>query len=286
MLWDQLHAYDAQRKQQDAASVDSKTDTDDKIDASTSSIIAKGGENGAIFDETVAAYTSRREAGEDILVGTLVDSHTKALRAYTTKVQWTTIGESAVLGKLNVLDSFPTHHLGVRPTDHCSTDDPAQFSITPELDEPLRVLKTNFDFLSKAMSTASFRRVWHGTLDKLQDLLWTNVLLRQSFTTLGAAQFLHDVRAIFALIEHYIPGGSSTLEALREGLILLNLPAGEESDEGNGKAVTLKQASDRAFRDNDEARKVIEELQLTSLTPVNARNILQRRVENNENIGW
>lgn len=162
------------------------------------------------------------------------------------------------------------------------TDDPSQLSITPELDEPLRILKRNLDFLSKALSTASFRRVWHDALDKLQETLWSNVLLRQSFTTLGAAQFAHDGAALFSLIDRYIPGGSSALDALREGMQLLNLPASAEGAAG----VTLKDASDRAFTDNDEARRVLEELGLETLTPLNARYILQRRVENGENVGW
>lgn len=161
-------------------------------------------------------------------------------------------------------------------------DDPSQLSITPELDDPLHILKRNLDFLSKALSVASFRRVWREALEKLQDTLWSGVLLRQTFTTLGATQFQHDGAAVFALVDRYIPGGSATLDALRDGMRLLSLPA--EAGEHGG--MTLKEASNRAFTDNDEARRVLEELRLDALTPVNARYILQRRVENNENIGW
>jgi hypothetical protein len=72
---------------------------------------------------------------------------------------------------------------------------------------------------------------------------------------------------------------------------LLNLPAAaagsaDDTTDGTSPGLTLKEASDRAFTNNDEARKVLEELRLEVLTPVNARYILQRRVENNENIGW
>lgn len=160
-------------------------------------------------------------------------------------------------------------------------DDSSALSITPELDEPLSVLKRNLEFLGKALSAASYRRVWRDALDKLQDLLWSSVLTRQTFTTLGAAQFAHDCASIFSLVDRFIPNGSAALEALREGLVLLNLPASAE-----GEGMTLKQASDRAFRDNDEARRVLEELELVALTPLNARQILQKRVENNENVGW
>lgn len=81
------------------------------------------------------------------------------------------------------------------------------------------------------------------------------------------------------------------MESLREGLQLLNLPTDTKTTaDANGDAtelsLTLKEASDRAFTNNDEARQVLNELKLEALTPVNARYILQRRVENNENIGW
>lgn len=175
-----------------------------------------------------------------------------------------------------------------------SVDDPSHTSVTPELDEPLRVLQRNLDFLTKALSIATFRRVWHQVLDKLQDLLWNGILLKQSFTTLGAAQFAHDSGAIFSLVERFIPGGSAAFDSLREGLRLLNLPtatatADPADTSGDGEAttgLTLKRASDGAFTSNDEARKVLEALGLEALTPVDARYILQRRVENNENVGW
>ncbi|KAJ3495008.1 hypothetical protein NLG97_g3697 [Lecanicillium saksenae] len=221
-------------------------------------ITSSNGHNGAIFDETIAAYSSRRRAAEDILVSTLADAHLKAFRAYTQRPQWTTIGEAETL-------------------------DPSQLSITAELDLPLSKLKENFDFLYRALSSASYRRVWHGALSKVQDLLWNSVLMKHQFTTLGAIQFAHDGQALAAVIERHLPGGSSALEELREAMDLLRLPIALPEDM---TGITLKQASERAFTDNDTARVLLEELRLQSLTPVNARHVLQRRVENNENTGW
>lgn len=231
--------------------------TYDDVKSRTSSAVGQETDEGALFDETVEAYRRRGNAAQDLLAAALVESHSKAFRAYTSRVQWATIGEAAEI------------------------DDPSQLTITPELDEPLRILNRNFDFLVKAVSSAAFLRAWRIALTKIQDLLWNDVLLRQSFTTLGAAQFLRDGAAVFALIERYIPSGSSRLETLHEGMRLLSLPV--EAEEGG---MTLKDASDRVFKDNEEARKVLEQLGLTALTPPNARQILQRRVENNENVGW
>jgi hypothetical protein len=69
------------------------------VKSRTSSAPSKVEGDGALFDETVSAYTLRRRAAEDLLVSALSASHTKAFRAYTHNVQWTTIGESAVLGE-------------------------------------------------------------------------------------------------------------------------------------------------------------------------------------------
>lgn len=146
----------------------------------------------------------------------------------------------------------------------------------------MSTLKRNLEFLGRALSAASFRRVWRDALEKLQDLLWTSILTRQTFTTLGAAQFAHDCASVFSLVDRFIPNGSAALESLREGLVLLNLPATATAESEDAVAITLKQASDRAFTDNDEARAVLEELQLVALTPLNARQILQRRVESIE----
>ncbi len=127
--------------------------------------------------------------------------------------------------------------------------------------------------------------MWHGALGKLQDLLWHGVLMKHHFTTLGAVQFAHDGQALAAVLERHLPGASSALEELREAMELLRLPITLPED-GSGGSVTLRQASERAFADNDAARALLEEMQLQSLTPVNARHVLQRRVENNENTGW
>lgn len=101
--------------------------------------------------------------------------------------------------------------------------------------------------------------------------------MSQSFTTLGAAQFMRDLHAISSLVERYIPDGSAAMSALNDGVKLLNLPV--EPREG---VVSLKLASDRVFTDNTEAKKLLEDLEIDTLTPANARHILQRRVENSE----
>jgi hypothetical protein len=114
-------------------------------------------------------------------------------------------------------------------------------------------------------------------MDKLNNTLWGDVLMSHKFTASGAAQFMRDVHAISSLVERYIPEGSSSLSSLNDALRLLNLPV-----QGQEGAMLLKDATDRVFTDNTEAKKVLDELEIDSLTPANARQILQRRVENAE----
>lgn len=102
--------------------------------------------------------------------------------------------------------------------------------------------------------------------------------MSNKFTASGAAQFIQDVRAISTLVERYIPGGSSSLGSLCEALQLLNLPV-EAKEE---TTLSLRQATDLVFTDNTEAKSVLDRLEIDMLTPANARQILQRRVENAE----
>jgi hypothetical protein len=132
-------------------------------------------------------------------------------------------------------------------------------------------------FLHKALASVTFRRIWHEALDALQDLLWNEVLMRERFTTLGATQFYRDLTAVWAIIDEFIPDGSSSalgMPKLREGAQLLNLPIMARDG-----LMSLSSAYDRVYADNTEARKVIDELGFSTITYVDARLILQRRVE-------
>ncbi|KAK3305802.1 TIP-1 family-domain-containing protein [Chaetomium strumarium] len=216
----------------------------------TSSTVGTADDSGVLFDETIAAYGQRRKRAEEFLSEALIESQRKTFKAYLHRPQWSTIADDTAPGDL---------------------------AVTAELDEPLRILKRDLDFLFRVLGTAVFRRVWREALEKLNNTLWSDVLMGQKFTASGAAQFMRDVQAISVLVERFIPDGSSSLGSLSDALRLLNLPT--EAPEG---AMSLKRATDMVFTDNNEAKKVLDELEIDSLTPANARHILQRRVENAE----
>jgi len=147
----------------------------------------------------------------------------------------------------------------------------------------IQILKRNLDYTIRALGAAPLRRAWRSALDRLQETLWSDVLMRQNFTILGAVQFARDIDALCTLVEMGIPGGGAVFANLVEGIRLLRLPVSrQESDSEGAGGMTLKEASDRVFTDNAEAKAVLEELGIEGLTPANARHILQRRVENSE----
>jgi len=159
------------------------------------------------------------------------------------------------------------------------------YSITPldiDTDQVHKTIRGNLDFLSQAISTASLRRIARAALEKIHDQLWAEVLMRQRFTAQGAIQFRHDVAVLSAVFDWFVPGvAAAGLSSLNEALVLLTLPVemAVMGDGATGGAWTLGRVSDRVFRDNAEAKTVMEELGIVDLTPQNARNILQRRTE-------
>lgn len=151
------------------------------------------------------------------------------------------------------------------------------------------MLKQTLTFLSRALALAPLRRITSAFLSTLQDILWQDVLVKENFTTLGAAQLSRDMTAICELVDNYIPNGSMTLLKIKEGVFLLDLPlviddsAGDatvgEAETRQRKKMCVGEAYTRCFRDNGEAKKVLEELGLETITHLEARNVLNRRVE-------
>ena len=65
-------------------------------------------------------------------------------------------------------------------------------------------------------------------------MLWNDVLMRQSFTALGAARFSHDVMAIQSVVDgscaiyRGVRGADLRMDKLNEAVIVLNLPLHDE----------------------------------------------------------
>ncbi|KAG5916450.1 hypothetical protein E4U53_004312, partial [Claviceps sorghi] len=94
VLWEELQARNAQKNKR--SSVGSGIESRGILDRIPSTLNEESNDGG-IFDETVSAYASRRQAAEQLLVGALADAHAKTFRSYLNNVQWTTVGEAAIL---------------------------------------------------------------------------------------------------------------------------------------------------------------------------------------------
>lgn len=131
--------------------------------------------------------------------------------------------------------------------------------------------------LHKTLGTPPFRRIWRSSFDSLQDLLYHEVLLKQDFTTLGAARFVQDLIAIQSVVNSiiHLPSGTPLgMPKLKEAATLLSLPL-----EADKRGVSLKEACEEVFATNSQAEAVLKKLGLERLSNYEARQILQKRVE-------
>ncbi|CAG8972621.1 hypothetical protein HYALB_00005390 [Hymenoscyphus albidus] len=211
-------------------------------------------EEGSVFDVTINNFERLQKKSESLLIEAVKYSFQTSFRQYFSKPQWTTVGA----------DSAPT---------------PSVLAITPELDQPLRVLKENMTFLYKTLSYPPFRRIWRSSFDYLQDLLFQEVLVKQDFSSLGSARFVQDILAIQSVVQSCIDSTSRSasvlgMEKLKEGAALLSLPV-----EAHEEQVSLKDAYQEIFSDAKGAERMLKKLGLERLSNFEARRILQHRVE-------
>ena len=156
----------------------------------------------------------------------------------------------------------------------------SSLTISAELDQPLQVMKEKMAYLEKTISYPAFMRIWRQAISALEDLLFNEVLLRQDFTTLGAARFSQDLKGIQTIIGNYLPseGTAFMMPRLTQGIALLNLPI-EAPDEGG---MSLSEAAEKIYAGRNECEAVLRRLHMDLLDNPSARQIILRRVEAND----
>ena len=275
-LWEDL-----QTRARNRDSISSKLGGLQAIQQKTSSAVggdaADGEMQGALFDETGAAYRRLRIRSENIIVETLTYNIREALRPYGRLGAWASLSATSAGG-----------------------------SISAELDPTLRLLTEYFGFLSKAVGKNPLRRISRQVCHTIQNCIWDSVLARHSFSTAGATQLAADVGAICAHIDRYVGAGHAEtgMRRLLEGVTLVGLPvrseiqrvqpsrSGEEDDEdgaawdddggnrpGDGKQMGLFEVERLVFMDNESARHALQLLGLDTLSEGDARAVLEKRVE-------
>jgi hypothetical protein len=130
-LWEQLQTRAKEREDQGNLAGGM---TYEQVKDRTSSAVGSEGDEGVLFDETIAAYRLRRQRAQDFLVDALVESHHKDFSAYLKRPSWTIINADPSASKL------AGHMLLIfRLTDLFPSVESSQLTVTAELDEPLRV---------------------------------------------------------------------------------------------------------------------------------------------------
>jgi RAD50-interacting protein 1 len=140
-----------------------------------------------------------------------------------------------------------------------------------------QTLQRNLNFLRKTLGTAPFKRICRESLESLEHLLYNDVLLRQDFSTLGAARFVQDVTAIQGVVDTCTPRGSGPalgMPRLKEAAALLSLPV--EAEDGR---LPLMKACQEIYAGGAQAKLALEMLGMTHLTNFDARSILAKRLE-------
>ncbi|KIW02855.1 uncharacterized protein PV09_05909 [Verruconis gallopava] len=271
-MWTELQARaDGSASKQHAAATVAQDMTLAQVAGVTSQSLGTedGALNGAMFDETAAAYQRLRVRCENILVELVQNQVRRALEPYTRINPWATLSEAQK-------QPLPS---------------------TAELDPLLTVVKDNFTFLSKALGKLPLRKVVRAAAHAVDDVLFDRVLLVRSFSAAGAAQLAADISAVHHAFEAFVDASVPEL-ALRhvtEGAALVGLPI----KSGKGEA-DVSQGEDDGFEDDDTVdrrlglweveKKLLEasgdvaklclaELGIEKLAVHEARKVIVRRVE-------
>ena len=119
----------------------------------------------------------------------------------------------------------------------------------------------------------------------VQELIWNELLLKQDFTTLGAARLSHNLSAIKRLAVD----GPDMMRKVHQGVLLLNLPivpddptTSQDPVVQDGSMISLTEASNAIYATNAQADEVLHKLGLDEISRTDARAILARRVEASE----
>ncbi|KAI5305073.1 NuA4 histone acetyltransferase subunit [Ascosphaera pollenicola] len=229
----------------------------------TSSAVKSDNVEGALFDETASAYGRLKVRSQEIIEATVSGNIQTALKPYSQVSSW----HSVSLPTINSLN-------GATPT--------------AELMEPLRTLTTELGFLAKTLSFIPLLSITHVLLASLQSYLWDHVLMRNSFSATGGAQFYFDVQAICDTVDNILSihdtegiESSKLMCRLVDGLILLGLPneVDEEAKKDGNVSFCISDVERKVFESNEGARSVLKALRIKNLTEAEARQILQRRIE-------
>lgn len=254
-LWDELQ--DRARRNTSGKGLAGPMSVEDVADR-TSSAVGSEEDNGALFDETAGAYRRLRVRTEGFIQDLLIQNSREALRPY---------------GRIN-----PWSSLASEPSNVSTS-----LALTAELDAHIQQADESLSFLSKALGPAPLRRIGRQLALSLQTFFWDSILMRHSFSSSGAAQFVRDASVVWEVMDRYLGPGQAGMgmRKLRDGLVLLGLESGsgDGRQREEGGDWNLEDVEKKLFESNESGREVLEELGLETISENEARHVLERRIE-------
>ncbi|KAG0635592.1 TIP-1 family-domain-containing protein [Tuber brumale] len=246
-LWEELQERARKAQRNNATQNLAGTMNVQEVANFTSSAVASGEEDGALFDETAGSYKALRTTTEDMIIDLLIGGIKEELRGYSKISLWSSV-----------------------------TSDPSTPStISPEMVQPATATNTFLSFLFKTVAPAVFKRVYRKFAVGIQAYLWDNILMRNQFSLSGGKQFTTDVGELWNVSGRYIEDPEAPMKRVKAACVFLTLEDGQE--EGR---IGLKEVVQKVFEDNEKARGILEELGLAGCVSTSeARGVLQRRVE-------
>ncbi|KAL2356241.1 TIP-1 family-domain-containing protein [Cryomyces antarcticus] len=211
----------------------------------SSSVVGDGDDDeGALFDETAAAYGRLRVRSEGVIIDVLSYNVREALRPYGRINPWaslsTTISTTLTPSSSSAADpsststSQDTHADGTSANTSSRDREREALAVTAELDVTLSLLSTHLSFLVRALAPAPLRRIVRAVCATLQTWIWDHVLTRHAFSAQGARQLAADVAALCSVIDGVAGAelGRVGMARLAEGVQLLGLPVRASGSRG------------------------------------------------------
>ncbi|TKA62946.1 hypothetical protein B0A49_10205, partial [Cryomyces minteri] len=229
----------------------------------TSSSVGDDGDDdeGALFDETAAAYGRLRVRSEGVIIDVLSYNVREALRPYGRINPWASLSttlpatltpSSSDADPSSASTSRDTHSDGTSANTSSRDREREALAVTAELDTTLSLLSTHLSFLVRALAPAPLRRIVRAVCAAIQTWIWDHVLTRQAFSAQGARQLAADVAALCSVIDGAAGAelGRVGMARLAEGVQLLGLPVrasgsrgrvdgGAEAEAGAGAGVDV-----------------------------------------------
>ncbi|KAJ6262705.1 hypothetical protein Dda_1261 [Drechslerella dactyloides] len=211
-------------------------------------------EEGALFDEIAESYSRVLQETASMIHDLVSNATREDLKPYYRIPQWQVVEEAA---------------------------EPKEAAHSTELVPLLKTLSSFCAYLSRFWSPNVFQREFRRVLVSLENYLMDSIVSRNQFSEQGGQQFLCDMQAVWATVQPWVPDAPGVMRRVHETCILLALPAEpKDPDAADDARRTLKHVVDHMFEDNQKGRAVMEELGIYTLTIAEARNTLQRRVDN------